>query len=147
MRIASACLVLAWLAALSCYDIRQRRLPNALTLTGAGAILVSAALTGRGTPAVTGTAALTAIYLVVHWVAPGGMGAGDVKLALGLGALTGCFGVGAWFLAALGAPLLTALLAMVSMLRRAGPMVPHGPSMCLASAVAIGVVLGGGAWI
>ena len=32
MGIAAACLVLAWLAALTCYDIRERRLPNALTL-------------------------------------------------------------------------------------------------------------------
>ncbi len=36
------------------------------------------------------------------------MGAGDVKLAIGIGALTGAFGVDVWALAALGAPLLTA---------------------------------------
>ena len=141
MRIAVVCLVLAWLAALSCYDIRERRLPNALTLPGAAAILAAAALAGRGWPALAGTGALTAIYLLVHRAAPGGMGAGDVKLALGLGALTGCFGVGVWFLAALGAPLLTALLGVVSMLRHAGRAVPHGPSMCLASAAGVGLAL------
>lgn len=141
MRIAAACLVLAWLAALSCYDIRERRLPNALTLTGAAAILAAATLAGRGAPAVAGGAALTAVYLSVHWVAPRGMGAGDVKLAIGLGALTGCWGVGAWFSAALGAPLLTALIGMVYALRRAGRAVPHGPSMCLASAAGIGLAL------
>ena len=43
MRIAVAALVLGWLAALSCYDIRQRRLPNVLTMPGAGVILVVAA--------------------------------------------------------------------------------------------------------
>ena len=37
------------------------------------------------------------------------MGAGDVKLALGLGALTGAFGPDVWLLGALGAPVLTAL--------------------------------------
>lgn len=147
MRIAAACLVLAWLAALSGYDVRERRLPNALTLTGAAAVLAAAALAGRGSQALAGAAGLTAIYLLVHWLAPGGMGAGDVKLALGLGALTGCCGAGAWFLAALGAPLLTALIGAVWMARRAGRTVPHGPSMCLASAVAIGLVLGGGARI
>lgn len=141
MRIAAACLVLAWLAALSRYDIRERRLPNALTLTGAAAILAVAALAGRGSPALAGTVALTTVYSVVHWVAPGGMGAGDVKLALGLGALTGCFGAGAWFLAAVGAPLLTAALGVVSLARRAGGTVPHGPSMCLASAAAVGLAL------
>ncbi|BBY36449.1 prepilin peptidase [Mycobacterium mantenii] len=150
MRIAAVCLVLAWLAALSRYDIRERRLPNALTLTGAAAILAIAALTGRGAPALAGTVALTAIYLMVHCVAPRGMGAGDVKLALGLGALTGCFGVGAWFLAALGAPLLTVVLAMVARLLGGDggtAAVPHGPSMCLASAAGVGLVLGSGAQI
>ena len=85
----------------------QRRLPNLLTLPGAGVILLAAALAGRGWPALAGATALTAIYLLVHSVAPAGMGAGDVKLAIGLGALAGCFGVGVWFLAALAAPLLT----------------------------------------
>lgn len=141
MRIAVACLVLAWLAALTCYDIRERRLPNALTLTGAAAILVAATLAGHGPAALAGTVSLTAIYLVVHCAAPGGMGAGDVKLALGLGALTGCFGVGVWFLAALGAPLLTALLGVAWTARRAGTTVPHGPSMCLASAAGVGLTL------
>ncbi|MCA2244134.1 prepilin peptidase [Mycobacterium sp. WUMAC-067] len=141
MRIAAVCLVLVWLAALSCYDIRERRLPNALTLTGAVAILAAAALAGRGWPALAGAAALTAIYLLVHGVAPGGMGAGDVKLAIGLGALTGWCGVGVWFLAALGAPLLTVLIGVVSMARRSGRTVPHGPSMCLASAAGVGLSL------
>ncbi|OBI45524.1 prepilin peptidase [Mycobacterium colombiense] len=141
MRIAVACLVLAWLAALSCYDIRERRLPNALTMTGAAAILAVATLAGRGPATLAGALALTAIYLTVHCAAPGGMGAGDVKLAVGLGALTGCFGVGVWFLAALGAPLLTAALGVVATARRTGATVPHGPSMCLASAVGVGLTL------
>lgn len=141
MRIAAVCLALAWLAALSCYDIRERRLPNTLTLTGAGAILAVAALAGRGPSALAGAVALTAIYLLVHCVAPGGMGAGDVKLAIGLGALTGCCGVGVWFVAALGAPLLTVLLGALWMARSGTRTVPHGPSMCLASAAAVGLVL------
>lgn len=144
MRIAAGCLVLAWLAALSCYDIRERRLPNALTLTGATAILAVAGVAGRGWSALAGAAALTGIYLLVHWVAPGGMGAGDVKLAIGVGALTGCCGAGVWFLAAFGAPLLTVLVGMVARIR-GGPhgryTVPHGPSMCLATAAGIGLAL------
>ncbi|CDO88212.1 peptidase A24 [Mycobacterium triplex] len=132
MRATAAVLVLAWLAALSCYDIRQRRLPNLLTLPGAGVILVAASCVGRGGPALAGAAALTGLYLLVHLIAPAGMGAGDVKLAIGLGGLAGCFGVAAWFAAALAAPLLTAVTGVV--LRGA---VPHGPSMCLATAVAV----------
>lgn len=143
MRVVAGCLVLAWLAALSCYDIRERRLPNPLTLSGAAAILAAAALTGRGWAALAGAAALTAIYLLVHWVAPGGMGAGDVKLAVGVGALTGCCGAGVWFLAAFGAPLLTVLIGVLARLRGAarGTAVPHGPSMCLAGAAGMGLSL------
>jgi leader peptidase (prepilin peptidase) / N-methyltransferase len=141
MRIAGVGLVVAWLVALSCYDIAERRLPNALTLTGAAVILAVVTVAGRGSPALAGTVALTAIYLLIHLVSPSGMGAGDVKLATGLGALTGCFGAPAWFLAALGAPLLTVLLGVAGMPWRAGPTVPHGPSMCLASAAGVGLAI------
>jgi leader peptidase (prepilin peptidase)/N-methyltransferase len=140
MRITIASLVLVWLAALSCYDVRQRRLPNALTVPGAAVILLAATVAGRGVPALAGAVALAALYLLVHLLAPAAMGAGDVKLAIGLGGLAGCFGVEVWFLAALAAPLLTALLGLAGRLRGAAT-VPHGPSMCLATAAAAGVAL------
>lgn len=133
MRMTAAVAVLAWLAVLSGYDARTRRLPNLLTLPGAGVVLLAAGAAGRGGPALAGAAALTGIYLLVHLAAPAGMGAGDVKLAIGLGALAGSFGAGVWFLAALAAPLLTALFAALCRARA----VPHGPSMCLATAAAI----------
>lgn len=126
----------AWLLALSIYDLRERRLPNLLTLPGAVVILAAAVLAGRGTPAVLGTTALGALYLVVHLIDASALGAGDVKLAIGLGALTGAFGVDVWLLAALGAPLCTAVLALVATLRGART-VPHGPSMCVASAASV----------
>lgn len=125
-----------WLAALSGYDIRRRRLPNWLTLPGAAAVLVVATVAGRGVPALAGAVALTAVYLLVYLAVPTALGAGDVKLALGLGGLTGSFGVEVWLLSALAAPLLTALWALVAMVLRGVRTVPHGPSMCLASAVA-----------
>jgi leader peptidase (prepilin peptidase)/N-methyltransferase len=140
MRITIASLVLVWLAALSCYDVRQRRLPNALTVPGAAVILLAATVAGRGVAALAGAVALAALYVLVHLLAPEAMGAGDVKLAIGLGGLAGCFGVEVWFLAALAAPLLTALLGLAGRLRGAAT-VPHGPSMCLATAAAAGVAL------
>ena len=76
------------------------------------------------------------MYLVVHLVAPAAMGAGDVKLAAGVGGLTGAFGVDVWAVAAMAAPLLTAVIALVSLARRAETTVPHGPSMCLATMAA-----------
>jgi len=134
--------VLAWLTGLSIYDFRERRLPNWLTLPGAAVILAMAALHGRGAPAALGAVALFAVYAVAHLVSPAAMGAGDVKLAIGIGALTGTFGRDVWLLAALGAPLLTAGWAIVAVLRRSERTVPHGPSMCLAaaSATALAVV-------
>jgi leader peptidase (prepilin peptidase) / N-methyltransferase len=133
--------VLAWLVALSCFDIRARRLPNALTLPGAAVILLAAGFAGRGLPALAGAAALAAVYLLVHLASPAAMGAGDVKLAVGLGGLAGCFGVGVWFLAAVVAPLLTALLGLGVRAGTGALTVPHGPSMCLATAVAVGLVV------
>lgn len=122
-----------WLAALTVCDLRAQRLPNALTLPGAAVILGLATVTGAGTPALAGALALAGPYLCLHLLAPASMGAGDVKLAVGLGALTATFGPQAWLLAALGAPLATLLWALVRRRRR----LPHGPAMCLASAVAM----------
>ncbi|HTH88034.1 A24 family peptidase [Mycobacterium sp.] len=129
--------VLAWLVALSVYDIRQRRLPNWLTLPGAAVILVTAVVHERGPPAALGAFALFAVYAVVHLASPAAMGAGDVKLAIGIGALTATFGADVWLLAALGAPVLTAIWAVAALLRRSGRTVPHGPSMCLAAVTVI----------
>jgi leader peptidase (prepilin peptidase)/N-methyltransferase len=133
--VAGAC-VLAWLAALSVYDVRARRLPNWLTMPGAVVILAAAAVHGRGAAAVAGAIALFTVYAVVHLVSPTAMGAGDVKLAIGIGALTATFGSDVWLLAALGAPVLTGGWAVVSVMRRSEHTVPHGPSMCAAAVMA-----------
>jgi leader peptidase (prepilin peptidase)/N-methyltransferase len=89
------------------------------------------------------------VYLAVHVVMPAGLGAGDVKLALGVGAFTGAFGVDAWVLAALAAPLLTATWAVLVVVGRrpapgpdARPAVPHGPSMCVSALAAVALVIG-----
>ncbi|WP_166904484.1 A24 family peptidase [Mycobacterium sp. DL440] len=133
-------IAVAWLTALSGYDIWQRRLPNWLTLPGAVLTLIVAVLSGYGVAAIVGAGGLSAPYLVVHLLAPRAMGGGDVKLAVGLGAMTGAFGVDVWLLAALCAPLLTAILALGAAVRGIRT-VPHGPSMCAASAAAVALVL------
>jgi leader peptidase (prepilin peptidase)/N-methyltransferase len=138
--VACAC-VLAWFTALTVYDVRQRRLPNALTLPGAAVVLAVAVATGRGVPALVGAAALALFYLGIHLMTPTGMGAGDVKLAIGVGALTGSFGVDAWVLAALGAPVLTAIWAIAVAFRGRAATVPHGPSMCAAATAAVAVAI------
>ncbi|WP_179470845.1 prepilin peptidase [Mycolicibacterium vinylchloridicum] len=136
MRLFVVGVVLLWTATLTVFDVRHRRLPNALTLPGAVAVLAVAAWCGHGMPALAGALGLAGLYLVVHLVFPAGLGAGDVKLALGVGGLTGAFGPDVWLLAALGAPVLTALLAVVIAVSDRTTTVPHGPSMCLASLAA-----------
>jgi leader peptidase (prepilin peptidase)/N-methyltransferase len=128
---------LLWMVVLTCYDVRQRRLPNRLTLPGFAVIMLVAAGSGHGPAAALGAGLLAVVYLLVHAAAPTAMGAGDVKLALGLGALTGCFGGDVWLLAAIGAPLLTAVIGAVARLGWSATSVPHGPSMCVASAAAL----------
>lgn len=137
----AAICVACWLIVLSYFDIRQRRLPNVLTLPGAAVVLAGAALAGHGVAAAAGAAALFAVYAGVHLVAPQAMGAGDVKLAIGLGALTGAFGSAVWLAAAVGASVLTALLGSVLLVRGDRSPLPHGPSMCIAAAGAVAVAL------
>src|ERR1700730_9953588 len=132
---------LLWMVALTWYDVRQRRLPNRLTLPGFAVIMLGAAGSGHGPAAALGAGLLVAVYLLVHAAAPAALGAGDVKLALGLGALTGCFGGDVWLLAAIGAPLVTAVIGVVARLGWSATTVPHGPSMCAASAAALGLAV------
>ncbi|MGI9123979.1 MAG: prepilin peptidase [Mycobacterium sp.] len=133
--------MLGWALALSFADLRERRLPNVLTIPGAAVILAGATVAGRGAAAMAGGLGLAAVYLVVHLAQPRGMGAGDVKLALGLGAVTGAFGVGVWTIAALGAPALSAAFGAASAVRGGSRAVPHGPSMCLVSLIAVVVAM------
>lgn len=137
MRFLACAAVLVWAAALTLHDVRRRRLPNALTLPGAVVILAVAAVGGRWPAALCGALALAAPYLAVHLLAPGAMGAGDVKLALGLGALTGAFGADVWLLGAFGAPVLTVLFGLLARVRT----LPHGPSMCVASLAAVALAV------
>lgn len=131
--------VLCWMTALSYFDIRCRRLPNWLTLPAA-VVIITVGLWGRGPSIWAGAAALAVLYLAAHLLSPRAMGAGDVKLAVSTGGLAGAFGLDAWFLAAIGAPLVTGLTGLVLLgLGRRGATVPHGPSMCLATAVAAGL--------
>lgn len=133
---AGSAAVVIWSTALCVVDLRQRRLPNWLTLPGAGMILIAALVAGRGGAAMLGGGLLCGLYLVIHLADPGGLGGGDVKLAVGLGALTGALGDAVWVLAAVGAPILTAAAGVVSLSRGRGGAVPHGPSMVLASLTA-----------
>lgn len=127
--------VLGWLAVLlTTCDLLASRLPDALTLSAypvCGAVLVLVAYCGRQ-PGMVPSALFGAVvfaggYACVSLVVPGSLGAGDVKLAGGLGIVVGAVSPVAVLLVMLVAALLT-LAAAVALRRRS---VPHGPSMLL----------------
>ncbi|MEU6185303.1 prepilin peptidase [Nocardia sp. NPDC047038] len=145
-----ACAALTvWCAALTTFDLREGRLPNRLTGSGALVVLGYALHTKHFTAALLGALLLSAPYLLVHLAAPAALGAGDVKLAVMLGGATALGGARPWVWAALGAPALTACVALGALVRRrafgsrpADPgdsalTVPHGPAMCLATLLAL----------
>jgi leader peptidase (prepilin peptidase) / N-methyltransferase len=90
-RLVSRVLLLAVLAALAAIDVEERRIPNAIVLpAAAGMLALQVALAPERalewTLAALGAAGL---LLVLALVNPAGLGMGDVKLALLLGAALG----------------------------------------------------------
>ncbi|MFJ9588568.1 prepilin peptidase [Streptomyces acidicola] len=90
---------------LTLVDLRVQRLPDPLTLPLAGTALVllgAAALlpehAGEWRTALFGALALGGFYFLFFLIRPIALGFGDVKLALGLGAVLGWYGWGALFL-------------------------------------------------
>ena len=139
---------LAWLAfvpvavALASIDLELKRLPDLLTLPSAAAVLVllafDASVRGSGmlVTTVASSAALFCVYLVMNLVTRGGMGMGDVKLALVLGALLGVLGAAAVLVATLLAFVLGGLISSVLLLARRASRkstIPFGPFMILAA--------------
>lgn len=153
-------LLSGWCGLLAVFDIRSRRLPNQLTVTGALGVLAYAVSAGESDAALRGAALLALPYLMVHLLWPAALGAGDVKLAVGLGAAAALGGAQAWMWSALTAPVFTAAAAIGLVLGQhlsaplarhtrppgsppvpayarspSGPAtaVPHGPAMCAAT--------------
>lgn len=122
---------------LAAVDFRVRRLPDPLTLPLAAAALGLLGLvalvpehTGDWHTALYGTLALGGGYLVLYLVNPAGMGFGDVKLALGMGAVLGWYGWPTVLLGTFAGFLLGALYGgALVVARRAGrkSAIPFGP--------------------
>jgi leader peptidase (prepilin peptidase)/N-methyltransferase len=122
---------------LAVVDFRVQRLPDVLTLPLAGAALallgVAALLpehAGHWLTALLGALALGAAYFVLFLVNPNGMGFGDVKLALGLGAVLGWYGWSTVFLGTFAGFLFGGLYGLgLVIVRRAGrkTSIPFGP--------------------
>ncbi|KUN08777.1 hypothetical protein AQI95_07140 [Streptomyces yokosukanensis] len=113
---------------LAVIDFRVQRLPDPLTLPLAAvalALLGLAALlpehAGHWLTALYGALALGAGYLVLFLVNPSGMGFGDVKLAVGMGAVLGWYGWSTLLLGTFAGFLLGALYGgALVVVRRAG---------------------------
>ncbi|MGW7085892.1 prepilin peptidase [Streptomyces sp. NPDC054871] len=122
---------------LAVVDFGVHRLPDVLTLplaVAALALLGGAALlpehAGSWIHALYGALALAGAYFVLFLISPNGMGFGDVKLALGLGAALGWYGWGAVLLGTFAGFLLAALYGgFLVVARRAGrkTAIPFGP--------------------
>ncbi|MWA12870.1 prepilin peptidase [Streptomyces sp. BA2] len=122
---------------LAVVDFGVHRLPDVLTLPLAAAALVllgGAALLpehgGNWANALYGALGLGGAYFVLFLISPNGMGFGDVKLALGLGAALGWYGWGAVLLGTFAGFLLAALYGgFLVVARRAGrkTAIPFGP--------------------
>ena len=141
----------ATMLALSMIDVEHHRLPDSVlvpgTLLAIALYAVAATLAPRWDDfarAIGGGALAFAILLVIHQIAPGGLGLGDVKLAFACGLLLGWRGLGfvpigllASF--ALGALFGVVLIATGRLSRQSR--IPFGPFL---SVGAVGVTLWGG---
>ncbi|GGN86082.1 prepilin peptidase [Streptomyces albiflavescens] len=144
-------LVLAPLGVLlAVVDFGVQRLPDVLTLPLAGAALALLGVVavvpehaGEWLTALFGALALGGGYFVLFLVNPNGMGFGDVKLALGLGALLGWYGWSVVFLGTFAGFLFGGLYGMgLVMVRRAGrkTSIPFGPF--LIAGAYVGLLIG-----
>ncbi|THV18336.1 prepilin peptidase [Nocardioides caeni] len=133
--------------ALALIDLDVKRLPDKIVLPSypvlAGLLLIG--WDGEALwRALLGAAILGAFYFVVWFIAPGGMGFGDVKLAGIVGGMTAYLSWGTFLVGAFGAFLLGAAAGLMLMAGgRAGrkTAVPFGPFMLLA---ALSSILGAG---
>ncbi|MEH0423948.1 prepilin peptidase [Streptomyces sp. B21-083] len=135
---------------LAVVDFRVQRLPDPLTLPLAAAALVLlgvAALlpehAGDWLTSLLGGLVLGGAYFVLFLISPGGMGFGDVKLALGLGAMLGWYGWGSVVLGTFAGFLFGGLYGLALVVaRRAGrkTSIPFGPF--LIAGAFVGLLIG-----
>lgn len=135
---------------LAAVDLRVQRLPDPLTLPLAAAALALLGLVallpehaGHWRTALQGALTLAAGYYALYRLNPGGMGFGDVKLAVGTGAVLGWYGWPTVLLGTFAGFLLGALYGGVLVLARRADRrtaVPFGPFL-LAGALA-GLLIG-----
>ena len=112
-----------WAVLLVLHDEKRRRLPDRLTLPAAGGAALGALLAD---PALLLGGLGWAGFHLGGALVSGGVGGGDVKLALSLGVLAAAAGGPGGVVAAV---LLAGAVTVVRGVAKSGTTVPHGPSM------------------
>ncbi|MBB3053227.1 leader peptidase (prepilin peptidase)/N-methyltransferase [Prauserella isguenensis] len=148
--------VFAVAAPLALADLRYRRLPDVLTAAlavlvgvavvvsavavGSEAVSTGTAGTGLVVRGVAGAVAFAGVHALVRAVSPRSLGAGDVKLAVGLGGGAAAVGWPALVVSAGVASLVTLVGAGIVRWATRGPPgrgVPHGPGMLLGACLVV----------
>ncbi|MFL5922218.1 MAG: prepilin peptidase [Gaiellaceae bacterium] len=134
-----AALASAVLVVLSLVDIESRRLPNGIVLPAAALVLAARLATAPQHWALWLGAALgaAAFLLAFALVFPAGLGMGDVKLALLLGALLGSAVVPALVLGTLAAAAAAGVLLARDGRRALGRTMPFGPFLALGATATV----------
>lgn len=140
--------LVGFLAVLFVTDIDHKRIPNRITYPGTpiglGLLAGGAFLDGTAAflpRALLGALAFAAFFLAVFLIARGGLGFGDVKLAVPLGLFCGFLGWDRLFLAGLATAAIGGLVAVAALIGgRAGlkAEIPYGPPMILGGLIAVG---------
>jgi leader peptidase (prepilin peptidase)/N-methyltransferase len=130
---------------LAVIDFHTHRLPNLLVLPLAAGVLVTlfitAAASDRWTAllaAFVGGVGLGLVYFVLALIKAGGMGGGDIKLALVLGMTGGWYGLHAWMWVFFAPFVVGGLLALVGLSVRRVTWTAHMP---FGPALAIGYII------
>lgn len=126
----AAPMVVLWVGVLCWWDWQHQRLPNALTLIPGAVALVGASIAEP--QAVVGLI-WPASYLLLA-IAQGGLGGGDIKLAVPLGIVVAWVG---GMISVLIAMLSAAAVTTVVSLARQRSELPHGPSMFVGAGLGI----------
>ncbi|MEA2351478.1 MAG: leader peptidase (prepilin peptidase) / N-methyltransferase [Thermoleophilaceae bacterium] len=134
---AVAVLFVAALAAISVVDIRRRIVPNRIVLPAAAVVLVARTIVHPSVVWLASGLGAALFLLIAAAAKPGGMGMGDVKLALLLGFAVGSAVPVALFAALVAAALPSALLLMRHGARGRSMTIPFGPFLALGGVIAL----------
>lgn len=130
---------LSTLVVLSAIDLRERRLPNRIVVPAAAVVLAAqiALHPDHSVEWIASAFGASALLLVAALAYPGGLGMGDVKLALMLGAMLGTSVLSALVLGCFAAAAFGLLLIAVRGVRARKTALPFGPFLAAGAAVTL----------